>query len=422
MDKSDNLKLNFKLVSSEETQNIEGIPLSNSFDSNKLNEALLNTFLKQDYKLPEGLPSFEEELKKSDLERDIGKLKTASEKLNNLEDLNWWEKSLEYQKVVSEGIVDNSLRISADSIDIARSYVQVSQNFLSDTSNTFQKLTGSNILNFSTTRQITQVLTNSMTELSSTFRMSSKELKDSLFSEALPGIFLKNFRETQYKNSQLFETLPETFLKTFQKTQYLSSKKTYTSNSDRALREIIRSQDAQLQNFIAYFSIETDKGETPLELETPTKGNKYFYYFYTNGFEINPVRKNSVSFSYGAYKTSFSLNQPDSNTEFSFSLPLDIELSFWKFISEKGLSVNLEKSIFSTENNYDKKVNLNFILVEAPFSDSDEVLVNKFTLENVKFFQTSSLAFQHSFGSTPLQNNIKGVYRRLKWHHNLKLD
>ena len=186
---------------------------------------------------------------------------------------------------------------------------------------------------------------------------------------------------------------------------------------------IIRAHDAQMQRFIAFFTVRDGDTRYLLPMQTASGDGKYHYYFYTNGFDLSPVKKASTSFSYGAFKTTVSLDKPDGNTNISFSVPADLELSFWRFVEEKGLGINVEQGYYSTEATAPEgeAVDINFILSETLDPEKPEdIRVNLFVAENVKFSQISNIAFQMAAGG-PLKHAVKGVFRRLKWYHHLPL-
>lgn len=213
-------------------------------------------------------------------------------------------------------------------------------------------------------------------------------------------------------------------------------KRTFKKTELDLLRNVITSLDAQMQMFVAFFTSVYQGKEHLLKLysgnatEEEEGFSEYFYYFYTNGFDVNPIKKATTDFSYGAFKTAIALNKPDGNTTFSFNLPLDFQLSFWKFVAQEGLGVNLQEGIYSNneyfDNNAERSINLNFVALQSlpknlnskgQFVMSVEnARVNQFVLEKVYFSQAGDIAFNQSAGQ--LKNNVKGVYKRLKWYHN----
>lgn len=222
------------------------------------------------------------------------------------------------------------------------------------------------------------------------------------------------------------------------KTEHRFYKNQRVENS-RTLHGMITALDAQMQYFIAYFSTVYEGKEKLLKLNTPDSTENteypYFYYFYTNNFNFQPVKKAMTDFNYGVYKTSAALDKTDTNSTFSFDLPLDIQLSFWQFVMKNGLGVNTASGIYSTKTFYEessnRRINLNFIVPQAagplnPSETKDKLLtknnykVNQFVLENVYFTNVGALNFQQSFGQ--MKTSIKGIYKRLKWHHNKLLS
>ena len=214
-------------------------------------------------------------------------------------------------------------------------------------------------------------------------------------------------------------------------TQYPDpSKHHYEENPLDLLHTIITSLDAQMQRFVAYFTtIDENNEEHFLRMETPDKASEYFYFFYSNGFSCSPVKKSMTELKYGAFKTSVALERPDVNNTFSFSLPTDLQVSFWKFVMQNGLGVNLESNVYSNENFFTESIhgiNLNFVLVQSN-KDSGVITeetarVNKFVLENIYFSNIDALKFQQDFGSSPIKSGIKGIYKRLMWYHNSMLE
>lgn len=204
----------------------------------------------------------------------------------------------------------------------------------------------------------------------------------------------------------------------------------YEENPLDLLHTIITSLDAQMQRFVAYFTtIDENNEEHFLRMETPDKASEYFYFFYSNGFTCSPVKKSMTELKYGAFKTSVALERPDVNNTFSFSLPTDLQASFWKFVMQNGLGVNLESNVYSNENFFTENIhgiNLNFVLVQSN-KDSGVITketarVNKFVLENIYFSNIDALKFQQDFGSSPIKSSIKGIYKRLTWYHNSILE
>ena len=213
-------------------------------------------------------------------------------------------------------------------------------------------------------------------------------------------------------------------------------KRTFKKTELDLLRSVIASLDAQMQMFVAFFTSVYQGKEHLLKLysgnatEEEEGFSEYFYYFYTNGFDVNPIKKATTDFSYGAFKTAIALNKPDGNTTFSFNLPLDFQLSFWKFVAQEGLGINLQEGIYSNseyfDDNPERSINLNFVALQSlpkSFKSEDPTVmsvsnarVNQFVLEKVYFSQAGDIAFNQSAGQ--LKNNVKGVYKRLKWYHN----
>lgn len=197
--------------------------------------------------------------------------------------------------------------------------------------------------------------------------------------------------------------------------------KAYAQNFSK-IPNILRSLDAQLQRYLAYFSVVIDDIDYPLELQTPGSKVDYFYYFYTNGFEFTPVKKAVSSFEYGAFKSGKALEKPEGSNTFSFFVPHDIELSFWNFVKEKGLGVT--KTDIYTNTGNDIKINLNLLLLESRESEDltvDTAKINKFVLENVKFTNLSSLEFNQDFGQMK-DASVKGIYKRVRWYHHLPIS
>lgn len=201
-------------------------------------------------------------------------------------------------------------------------------------------------------------------------------------------------------------------------------------NPSSILCKMITSLDAQMQRFVAYFTTKDENGtENFLQMQTPDDLSEYLYYFYSNGFNCSPVKKATTELSYGAFKTTVALEAPNVNNVFSFSLPTDLQATFWKFVMEKGLGVNVEDNVYSNENPFEDKkikaINLNFVMLQSTPDETiinvDTARVNKFVLENVYFSNLDALKFQQSFGSSPVKTSIKGIYRRLTWYHNAKL-
>lgn len=204
----------------------------------------------------------------------------------------------------------------------------------------------------------------------------------------------------------------------------------YEENPLDLLHTIITSLDAQMQRFVAYFTtIDENNEEHFLRMETPDKASEYFYFFYSNGFTCNPAKKSMTDLKYGAFKTSVALERPDVNNTFSFSLPTDLQASFWKFVMQNGLGVNLESSVYSNEDFFTGNIhgiNLNFVLVQSNRDSGvitkETARVNKFVLENIYFSNIDALKFQQDFGSSPIKSGIKGIYKRLMWYHNSMLE
>lgn len=208
------------------------------------------------------------------------------------------------------------------------------------------------------------------------------------------------------------------------------SKHHYEDNPLDLLHTIITSLDAQMQRFIAYFTtIDSDNEEHFLKMETPDNASEYFYFFYSNGFTCNPAKKTMTDLKYGAFKTSVALERPDVNNTFNFSLPTDLQASFWKFVMQNGLGVNLESNVYSNADFFTdniRGINLNFILLQSNRDSGvitkDTARVNKFVLENIYFSSIDALKFQQDFGSSPVKSGIKGIYKRLMWYHNSPLE
>lgn len=251
------------------------------------------------------------------------------------------------------------------------------------------------------------------------------------------------------------------------KTTKLKTKKLETTN--RYLKDVVTSLDAQTQIFIAYFTtIDSSGTESLLNLYIPTNvnadtsnetpdskkngnkedrsdknnssskvDNKYYYFFYTNNFSFNPIKKGTTTFNYSNVELTTSLIKPEGKNEFSFNIASDMELTFWNFITRNGLSFNSYHGYFSNtqKSPANKSVNLNFLLLEQRDNeyanpnfydevrstfDVDNTLVNHFILKDVQFSSIDSLKFSQAFGQMKL--NVKGIYNKLIWHHNEKLS
>lgn len=199
-------------------------------------------------------------------------------------------------------------------------------------------------------------------------------------------------------------------------------------NPSITLHRMLTSPDAQLQRFVAYFTTKDKNGEEHLlKMLSPDEQSDYFYYFYSNGFSCNPVKKTTTELSYGAFKTTIALEKPDVNNTFNFSLPTDLQATFWKFVLEKGLGVNIKDNVYSSENFIEgyQSINLNFALLQSTTDgtrlNADTARVNKFVLENIYFSNIDALKFQQDFGTSPVKTSIKGIYKRLTWYHNALL-
>lgn len=199
-------------------------------------------------------------------------------------------------------------------------------------------------------------------------------------------------------------------------------------NPSITLHRMLTSPDAQLQRFVAYFTTKDKNGEEHLlKMLSPDEQSDYFYYFYSNGFSCNPVKKTTTELSYGAFKTTIALEKPDVNNTFNFSLPTDLQATFWKFVLEKGLGVNIKDNVYSSENFIEgyQSINLNFALLQSTTDstklNADTARVNKFVLENIYFSNIDALKFQQDFGASPVKTSIKGIYKRLTWYHNALL-
>lgn len=199
-------------------------------------------------------------------------------------------------------------------------------------------------------------------------------------------------------------------------------------NPSATLHRMLTSPDAQLQRFVAYFTTKDTNGdEHLLKMLSPDEQSDYFYYFYSNGFSCNPVKKTTTELSYGAFKTTIALEKPDVNNTFNFSLPTDLQATFWKFVLEKGLGVNIKDNVYSSENFIEgyQSINLNFALLQNTTDgttlNADTARVNRFVLENIYFSNIDALKFQQDFGTSPVKTGIKGIYKRLTWYHNALL-
>lgn len=188
------------------------------------------------------------------------------------------------------------------------------------------------------------------------------------------------------------------------------------------IHKIICSPDLQLQRFVAFFTEIKDGEKHLLQLSSGSGDSDYLYYFYTNGFDVVPVVKATKTIQYGAFKSTVSVEKAEGNTAISFSLPLDLQMSFWNFVATRGLGVNLEQGIFATESNIARgdSLDLNFIVNE--YKESGNSYANVFVAEDVKFVQTSALNFQHATSSSAMKSDIKAIYKRLRWYKHVPLD
>lgn len=197
---------------------------------------------------------------------------------------------------------------------------------------------------------------------------------------------------------------------------------TYTTDQISEIRRVMTSLDAQMQRAIVYFSVFSEDAniDVPLKLKTPDDFN-YFYFFYTNNFEFKPAKKAMTKLQYGAFVTQVALSKPDSNAQFSFNLPVDIQLSFWKFVAEKGLGINLAEDYYANDvlSPNGKTISLNFLLTTTGHKEN-EIHFTKFKLENVRFSSLGKLGFKQEAGQMS-KLNVKGIYKNLLWYPNLTL-
>lgn len=196
----------------------------------------------------------------------------------------------------------------------------------------------------------------------------------------------------------------------------------YTADQTSEIRRVMTSLDAQMQRAIVYFSVFSEDAniDVPLKLKTPGDFN-YFYFFYTNNFEFKPAKKAMTKLQYGAFVTQVALSKPDSNARFSFNLPVDIQLSFWKFVAEKGLGINLAEDYYANDvlSPNGKTISLNFLLTTTGHKE-DEIHFTKFKLENVRFSSLGKIGFKQEAGQMS-KLNVKGIYKNLLWYPNLTL-
>lgn len=211
-----------------------------------------------------------------------------------------------------------------------------------------------------------------------------------------------------------------------------------------ALHSIITHQDFQTQYYLAYFTKVINGEETLMKMYIKTSDktnviedvtldknlnanfdNQYYYYFYTDSFDFKPAKKTNANFQYGYQKANFALDTPDGKNTFSFNIPADLELTFWNFITRNGLGVNSKESYYSNDIKNpikDSSINLNFIFNQQTdnLSNTKDVLVDRFVLENVNFNSIKNLSFTHTFKQMKL--NVSGVYNKLMWYHNQPLS
>lgn len=188
------------------------------------------------------------------------------------------------------------------------------------------------------------------------------------------------------------------------------------------LHELLFTQDAQLQYFVAFFSKVGTDGTTS---QISADEFNYAYYFYTDKFKFKPVKKVQTTVNYGAFKTQVALNTPEGTTEFSFEVSQDLELTLWRIItklglgiSEAGVSSNLATSL--VENTY---TNLHLVLpCESTIGTEGDpkVLVNHFILEDVKFSNINELPFAHN--GAQLKSQVKGICSKIYLYHRQDLD
>lgn len=196
----------------------------------------------------------------------------------------------------------------------------------------------------------------------------------------------------------------------------------YTTDQVSEIRRVMTSLDAQMQRAIVYFSVFSEDAniDVPLKLKTPDDFN-YFYFFYTNNFEFKPAKKAMTKLQYGAFVTQVALSKPDSNAQFSFNLPVDIQLSFWKFVAEKGLGINLTEDYYANDvlSPNGKTISLNFLLTTTGHKEN-EIHFTKFKLENVRFSSLGKIGFKQEAGQMS-KLNVKGIYKNLLWYPNLTI-
>lgn len=207
------------------------------------------------------------------------------------------------------------------------------------------------------------------------------------------------------------------------------------------IHEITTNLDAQLQYYLAYFTKVSDGVETLMNIYIKTTNsenvltdvvddknlnaefdNKYYYYFYTDSFDFKPVKKTESNLQYGAYKTSTALNYPSGKNEFSFSIPADLELTFYYFITRNGLGLNTSLGVPSNSKLTVAKdvVNLNFVFNQQQSNpDLENFKIDRFVLRDVKFSDIKDLSFNYKGDQSKL--NVRGIYNKLSWYHNENL-
>lgn len=405
----------------------------------------------------------------SNSEKSLAEVQNEAWQSYQNSDANWIEKT--YKLV--QATIDNFLvNLAAKNIDEWNESWQNGVSAVSSFVNAAQAYTGSNSLLSSTASAVNQVggsISSALSTVSTAAKSSASQVSSQLGRLSGKGLaHLKGFTEfkntyknnkdplvkteTKTENDDGVEDLTKTKTKTEVKLKTINLKtstvfeatdnredfketnlddpkyvvNTYkNAKSDSLICNIIKSTDAMLHYYVSYFfTLDGDNKEHILKLKTPTSasikddnkfGYNYFYYFYTDGFEVKPIKKSTTDFNYGFYKTEVALKSPNNDTNFSFSLPHDLEMSFWNFVQEKQLGINLANGVISNDLSRDQVVNLAFIL---PRSSEDDT-VEKFVLENVKFTETSSVDFNQE--KKQLTANIKGIYKRLKWYHKYKL-
>ena len=109
----------------------------------------------------------------------------------------------------------------------------------------------------------------------------------------------------------------------------------------------------------------------------------------------------------------------------------------WKFVTQNGLGFTnqgVSNNIFSSEieqPNLEKEsviLNLNIVCPQIPRPDInrktpfkiDDLQVNHFMLDMIQFKSIDAVKFSQRTNSK-VDLKIEGLYKRLKWHHNLKL-